>query len=124
MGPEERERSRIARVLDRDGVPRVDEGARDEVEPLLGAVDDQDRVGVCRDPAALEAGGERLAERPVAEGGAVGEEGAVARHLRQDLRECLGRELLLVGREAGEVVRRSVRPLLGSRLREDPAEER
>src|SRR2546422_3400358 len=33
---------RSRRLLDRDGVALVDEGARDEVEPLLRPVDDQD----------------------------------------------------------------------------------
>ena len=121
---EERERPRVARALDRDGVPRVDEGACDQVEPLLGAVDDEERVGVRRDAAPLEPGGESLAERPVAERRAVREEGAVSRDLREDLRERLGRELLLLGGEPGEVVRDVRRPFLRGDLREYPAEER
>ena len=92
MRAQERERSRVARVLDRDGVARVDERARDEVEPLLRAVHDEKRVGIGGDAAAREALGERLAERPVAERRAVREERAVARDLREKRRERGGRE--------------------------------
>jgi hypothetical protein len=120
---QERERPGVARALDGDGVARVDEGSRDQVEPLLGAVDDEDRVGVGRDAPPLEPRGEGLAERPVAERGAVREEGAVAGHLGEDLREGLGRELPLVRGEPGEVVGERRRRLLAPRLGEDAAEE-
>ena len=64
MRPEERERPRVARVLDGDGVARVDEGARDQVEPLLGAVDDQESRR--RRPGCPAAGGARRASRGAA----------------------------------------------------------
>ena len=123
MRAQERERARVARVLDGDGVARVDERARDEVEPLLRAVHDEERVGVGRDAPPREPLGERLAERPVAERRAVGEERAVARDLREERGERRGREIPLVGREAREVVRRGDR-LGRRRLRDDPQEER
>ena len=91
----------VARALDRDGVPGVDERARDEVEPLLRAVHDQDAVRVRRDAAPRQAPGERLAERPVSERRAVREERAVLCHLGEGGGEGVRRELPLVGGERG-----------------------
>ncbi len=121
--PEERKRPRVRRRLDDDRVARIHEGARDEVEPLLRSVHDEERVRVGRDAALGEARGERLAERAVAERGAVREERAVAGHVGEERREGGRREIPLVRREARKVVGHRDR-LDGRRLGEDAGQKR
>src|SRR5207247_5136949 len=64
--PEHLERARIRGLLDRDGVARVDERARDHVEALLRAVDDQDLLGKRLEAESQEIGRQVAPERRVA----------------------------------------------------------
>ena len=123
MRAQERERARVARVLDGDRVAGIDERARDEVEPLLRPVHDEERVGVRGDAPPREPLSERLSERAVPERRAVSEERTVAGDLGEERRERRGREVPLVRREAREIVRG--RDGFGRRrLRDDPQKER
>ena len=51
--------------------PGVEERPGDEVEPLLGAVDDEDLLGAGLEPEAQQVAGEELAQRRVAARGIV-----------------------------------------------------
>ena len=64
-------RSRVGRLLDGDHVARVEQGARDQVEALLGAVDDEDVVGPGLHAEAEQVPREEPAERRVTGGGVV-----------------------------------------------------
>ena len=121
--PEERKRPRVRRRLDDDRVARIHQRARDEVEPLLRPVHDEERVRVGRDAALGKALGECLAERAVAERGAIREERAVARHVGEKRREGSRREVPLVRRQARKVVRHRDR-LHGRRLGKNAGEKR
>jgi len=56
----------IGRRLDRDEVSRFQQGASNEVQPLLRAGDNEDLVGTAADPPTLGPGSNRLAERGIA----------------------------------------------------------
>ena len=57
-GAEHLHRARIRRLLDRHEVARIDERARDQIEALLRAVDDQDLLGARLDAEPQQVGGE------------------------------------------------------------------
>ena len=98
------ERGQVAGVLDGDRVARVEQHAGREVDALLRAVGDEHLVGADADAAAGEAGGDPLAQRAEALGGAVLERGApVSRqHLGVRLGDGLDGEELGRGQPAGE----------------------
>jgi hypothetical protein len=100
QGPEHVDRARVGRLLHRDHVARIDERARDQVEALLGAVDDEDVVDPRLDAEPQEVGGQVRAEGRVAvaarrvleEGRALG-----ADDLVQHPAERVGREESAIG---------------------------
>src|SRR2546422_837999 len=94
--------ARVRRLLDGDRVARIEQRARDQVEPLLRAVDDQDVLGARLEPEAQQIGGEVPAERRVAAHGIVLQQrlAFLAHHLVEGAAERLGREEPAVGHAA------------------------
>ena len=70
-GAEHLHRARIGRLLDGHEVAGVEERARDEVEALLRAVDDEDLLGAGLEPEAQQVAGQELAQRRIAARGIV-----------------------------------------------------
>ena len=64
-------RARIRRLLDGHEVAGVEERPGDEVEPLLGAVDDEDLLGAGLETEAQQVAGQEFAQRGVAARGIV-----------------------------------------------------
>ena len=56
-------RARIRRLLDGHEVAGVEERPGDEVEPLLGAVDDEDLLGAGLETEAQQVAGQEFAQR-------------------------------------------------------------
>ena len=109
--PEHLERARVRGLLDRDGVARVDERARDHVEALLRAVDDQDLLRKRLEAESQEIGRQVAPERRVAARRVVLEERSalLTDDLVQHPPERVGREEPAVGHAAGERDHRGVR---------------
>src|SRR5436309_1336435 len=110
-GPEHLEGAGVRRLLDRDGVALVDEGARDQVEPLLRPVDDQDLLRPRLEAEPQEIGRQVAPERRVATRRVVLEQrrALVANDLVEHPPERVGGEEPAVGHAAGERDHRRVR---------------
>ncbi|KAF5053309.1 hypothetical protein DSECCO2_399660 [anaerobic digester metagenome] len=113
------DRPEVPGRLDHDGVPRVDQALRDQVEALLRAIHDLDLP--CRhveaDPAAVAVGDE-LAEWPVPIGGSILE------GRRADLGEDIGRRtrdpIGVEDRRRGEAPREGDHGRIGGDRKERP----
>jgi hypothetical protein len=70
-GAEDLHRPRIRGLLDGDHVAGVDQRARDEIEALLRAVDDEDLLRACLDTESQEVGRQVLAQRRISAHGVV-----------------------------------------------------
>ena len=111
--PEHCDRTRVGRLLHRHDVAWIDEGPRDQVEALLGAVDDEDVLGARLDAESQEVRREVCAERRIAVSArrVLEERGpSVADHLVQHPAERVGREQPAVGRAFGEGDQRAPAP--------------
>jgi len=69
--PEDLHRARVGRLLDRHEVARIDQGASDQVEPLLRPVDDQDLFRARLEAEPQQVGREISPQRRIAAGRVV-----------------------------------------------------
>ena len=122
-GAEDLHCARVRRLLDRDEVARVEQRARDQIEALLRAVDDQDVLGARLEAEAQQVAREVLAQRRVAGRRIVLQELAplLANDAVEHAAERVGREERAVRHAAGEGDHARGRP---GHLAEGPAAAR